>query len=529
MDERIRQAVFPVAVYEASANVENAELFLQPCDLQIGLSEQHLITVRGKGYVVLDFGKELHGAVRILTLGADGEQANVHIRTGESVSEAYAGIGQKNAGNFHSLRDIHTKLLIYSDMEFLQTGFRYVRIDFEEEKTVVLKAVLATEIRRDLHAVGSFECDDARVNEIFAVAQRTLELNMQNYIWDGIKRDRLVWIGDMHPETTGICCLFGSDGTVERSLDYITAHTPLPQWMNGIPSYTCWWLIILHDYYMQNGNKEYLEQNRAYLEGAVRLMNDCVTEQGEITVEALFDWPSHNSADEKIGIYAIWVLAGKYAFTLFEELALDTEVCVRMMEKLARNRNQTVANYKQCEAMLVYAGVKQPLESYAFLTNGGAKGFSTFMSYYLLSAIARTDAACAVALMKEYYGAMLDLGATTFWEDFHLDWVNGSAPITRLPEEGEKDVHGDFGDHCYVGFRHSLCHGWSCGPVPFLIKVVGGIEILAPGCKKMAVKPVAAGFKRYKIVYPTPFGNIEIELKDGKITKKIPSGIELVD
>ena len=105
MDERIRQAVFPVAVYEASANVENAELFLQPCDLQIGLSEQHLITVRGKGYVVLDFGKELHGAVRILTLGADGEQANVHIRTGESVSEAYAGIGQKNAGNFHSLRD----------------------------------------------------------------------------------------------------------------------------------------------------------------------------------------------------------------------------------------------------------------------------------------------------------------------------------------------------------------------------------------------------------------------------------------
>ena len=179
--------------------------------------------------------------------------------------------------------------------------------------------------------------------------------------------------------------------------------------------------------------------------------------------------------------------------------------------------------------MLVYAGVKQPLESYAFLTNGGAKGFSTFMSYYLLSAIARTDAACAVSLMKEYYGAMLDLGATTFWEDFHLDWVNGSAPITRLPEEGEKDVHGDFGDHCYVGFRHSLCHGWSCGPVPFLIKVVGGIEILAPGCKKMAVKPVTAGFKRYKIVYPTPFGNIEIELKDGKITKKIPNGIELVD
>lgn len=528
MDDRIREAVFPVAIYEKSANAEGAECLLQPCDLQIGLSEQHLVTVRGRGYIVLDFGRELHAAVRVLTLGADGGEADVRIRTGESVSEAYADLGQKNAGNHHALRDIRTKLLMFSDQEFLQTGFRYVRIDFEEEKTVVLKAVLATEIRRDLHAAGTFVCDDPRVNEIFRVAQRTLELNMQTYIWDGIKRDRLVWIGDMHPETTAICCLFGSDASVERSLDYTTSHTPLPNWMNGIPSYTCWWLIILHDYYLQNGDKAYLEKNKEYLEGAVRLLNDCISEAGEITVDALFDWPSHNSSDEKIGIYAIWALAAKYAFTLFEELALDTEVCVRMTEKLARNHKIGVESYKQCEAMLVYAGLKNAAESYAFLTEGGAKGFSTFMSYYLLSAIAQTDAARAVDLMKEYYGAMLDLGATTFWEDFNLDWVKGSAPITRLPVKGENDIHGDFGDHCYVGFRHSLCHGWSSGPVPFLIKTVGGIRILAPGCRKMAINPVSAGFTYYKITYPTPFGLIEIELKDGNITKKIPDGIEVV-
>lgn len=528
MDERIREAIFPVAIYSKSGVIEGAELLKEPCDLQIGLSEQHLITVRGKGSIVLDFGRELHASVRILTLGADGGEAQVRIRTGESVSEACAELGQKNAGNYHALRDIRTKILIYSDQEFLQTGFRFVRIDFEEEKTVVLKAVLATQIRRDLHAAGGFECDDERVNEIFRVAKRTLELNMQNYIWDGIKRDRLVWIGDMHPETTAICCLFGSDRSVERSLDYTTSHTPLPQWMNGIPSYTCWWLIILHDYYLQNGDKAYLEKNKDYLEGAVRLLNDCVSEKGEITVEALFDWPSNNSADEKIGIYAIWALAARYAFALFEELALDTELCVRMTEKLARNRNITVEKFKQCEAMLVYAGLKKPSESFAFLTEHGAKGFSTFMSYYLLVAIAQTDAARAVALMKEYYGAMLDLGATTFWEDFNLDWVKGSAPITRLPKAGENDIHGDFGDHCYVGFRHSLCHGWSCGPVSFLIKSIGGIEILAPGCKKMRVNPVAAGLKYYKITYPTPFGCIEIELKDGRITKKIPDGIEVV-
>ena len=32
----------------------------------------------------------------------------------------------------------------------------------------------------------------------------------------------------------------------------------------------------------------------------------------------------------------------------------------------------------------------------------------------------------------------------------------------------KKDIHGDFGAHCYVGLRHSLCHGWSAGVAKFI-------------------------------------------------------------
>ena len=78
MNERIREAIFPVAIYSKSGVIEGAELLKEPCDLQIGLSEQHLITVRGKGSIVLDFGRELHASVRILTLGADGGEAHPH-------------------------------------------------------------------------------------------------------------------------------------------------------------------------------------------------------------------------------------------------------------------------------------------------------------------------------------------------------------------------------------------------------------------------------------------------------------------
>jgi hypothetical protein len=106
-------------------------------------------------------------------------------------------------------------------------------------------------------------------------------------------------------------------------------------------------------------------------------------------------------------------------------------------------------------------------EEYEKLIVGRAKGFSTFMSYYILSAIASRDKKLAIELMKEYYGAMLDRGATTFWEDFNIDWLEGSGRIDEV-DPTKKDIHGDYGAHCYVGFRHSLCHGWSAGVAKFI-------------------------------------------------------------
>ena len=58
--------------------------------------------------------------------------------------------------------------------------------------------------------------------------------------------------------------------------------------------------------------------------------------------------------------------------------------------------------------------------------------------------------------------------ATTFWEDFDLAWLDGSSRIDELPKEGERDLHGDYGKHCYLGFRHSFCHAWSTGILRFM-------------------------------------------------------------
>ena len=53
-----------------------------------------------------------------------------------------------------------------------------------------------------------------------------------------------------------------------------------------------------------------------------------------------------------------------------------------------------------------------------------------------------------MCIRDRYWGAMIDLGATSFWEDFDINWIPNAAPIDELVPEGKKDIHGDCGAYC---------------------------------------------------------------------------------
>ena len=168
------------------------------------------------------------------------------------------------------------------------------------------------------------------------------------------------------------------------------------------------------------------------------------------------------------------------------------------------------------------------------LSVGGAQGFSTFYGYYMLEAMAKAgNYQGAMDIISEYWGAMLDLGATTFWEDFHIDWTKNAARIDELVPEGKVDVHRSYGDYCYVGFRHSLFHGWASGPTAWLSRHVLGVEVLEPGFKKVRIIPHLGNLKWVEGTFPTPMGVITIKHTkgaDGKVISDIqaPEGVEIV-
>lgn len=96
------------------------------------------------------------------------------------------------------------------------------------QQTGLFKEISAILNYREIPYLGSFTCNDERLNKIWVTGAYTVHLNMQDCLWYGVKRDRLVWIGDMHPEVMTINAVFGYNNVVPKSLDLIRNLTPLP-------------------------------------------------------------------------------------------------------------------------------------------------------------------------------------------------------------------------------------------------------------------------------------------------------------
>lgn len=460
----MRETIYAKRIVESVA-VIGAEHLFQKKSLQIGLNETETITIEDGGYFILDFGKEMNGGIRILTFLS--EHGKARVRFGESLSECCAELGGKqNATNDHALRDFTVELPDYSDMRFGNTGFRFVRLDFSGK--VTLKTVVAVNHMMKRKAKYRYEGADERVRQIYETAKRTVDLcAASGYLWDGVKRDRLVWIGDIHPEMLALTTLYGRLPLIEKSLDFVKAQTPLPGWMNNIPTYSLWWAIIVCDYSHRTGAKDFARKQIGYLKRLIEQVNECITEKGEINFPWLFlDWPTNGTADAEKGVRAVCTIAMKKIKELFGEFGEESKTCDETVKKL---RRQAIVETKSKAVLgLKYFAEGLTKEEEKILVAGNANGMSAFMSYYVLKAVASFDREKAVEMMKEYYGGMLDKGATTFWEDFDLAWTENSCRIDEFPKAGEKDIHGDFGAYCYKGFRHSFCHGWSAGVLTFI-------------------------------------------------------------
>jgi hypothetical protein len=285
--------------------------------------------------------------------------------------------------------------------------------------------------------------------------------------------------------------------------------------MNGISSYSLWWVIIHRDLYLHQGDMTYLKEQHAYLKALLRQIADRIPEGKENLDGGRFlDWAtSENEEVIHSGLQALTILtmeAGEDIAGWLNDGELK-KMCTETAAALKRHIPSDHGN-KQAAALMSLANIMNEGKAASVILKDGANNFDTFYGYYMLEALAKDGKYQeALNIISDYWGAMLDLGATTFWENFNYADRTNASRIDELTPAGKYDIHANGGAYCYVGLRASLCHGWASGPTSWLTAHVLGIKVMEPGSTVIQIRPNLGNLKFAEGTFPTPFGEVYVK------------------
>ena len=124
-----------------------------------------------------------------------------------------------------------------------------------------------------------------------------------------------------------------------------------------------------------------------------------------------------------------------------------------------------------------------------------------YMKFYELMALCEAGRFTQTEeYMKSYWGGMLELGATSFWEQYD-----------------PKKTGTEHYEMYSLKYGVSLCHAWGAGPLLLLGKYYLGVRPTAPGYQKFVVEPHLIGGNKISGQVPTPSGVISVEMTDKEV------------
>ncbi|MBS1654216.1 MAG: alpha-rhamnosidase, partial [Bacteroidetes bacterium] len=153
---------------------------------------------------------------------------------------------------------------------------------------------------------------------------------------------------------------------------------------------------------------------------------------------------------------------------------------------------------------------KQEVKNSVLLNDSIQKITTPYMRFYELEALcAMGEQKYVMQEMKNYWGGMLKLGATSFWEEYD-------------PTKKGAEHYAMYGRE----FGKSLCHAWGASPIYLLGKYYLGVQPTAPGYKTYTIEPDLGGLQWMQGKVPTPDGaiNVYVSTKQIKITGATGTG-----
>ena len=467
--------------------------------------------------ILVDFGKETFGFVKLHGLKGKGD---LTIYYGESKEEA---LSKEGAVTLDRLA-INNSIAMDSIMP-LSKAFRYINI--VREGTVHFDDVSMLYEYADIKDKGSFSCNDAEINKIYEVAKYTLHLSTREFFIDGIKRDRWVWSGDAYQSYLMNYYLMNDNGTVTRTMYALRGKDPVTGHINTIMDYTFYWFLGIYDYYLYSGDKTFILQNydrmkslmdyvlgrrnkNGLLEG---MPGDWIfidwaaglSKKGEVSFEQLLFARSLETmalcadiVNDKQGSSQYKTLAADIRKKLFDLYWNDSKQAL-VHSRVDGKQTDNVTRYSNMFAIFFdyfNEQQKQAVKKSVLLNNNVQKITTPYMRFYELEALcAMGEQNYVLKEMKDYWGGMLKLGATSFWEEYN-------------PAKKGAEHYAMYGRE----FGKSLCHAWGASPIYLLGKYYLGVKPTSSGYATYVVEPNLGGLQWMQGKVPTPNGDIDLRI-----------------
>ncbi|HYE04034.1 MAG TPA: alpha-L-rhamnosidase C-terminal domain-containing protein [Planctomycetota bacterium] len=476
---------------------------------------------------VFDFGVEVIGRIVVRTRGSGA----IAVTPGESLAEALAvpppddrdALDQPiTRGRAGTRASVTTEAV----------AARYVRVDGAGAARVV-----AVEVQAEFEPFvnrGAFACSDERLTRIWMNSAYTLRLCVRDgLLIDGLKRDRMPWVGDCFLAALAGAYAFGDAAPVRRTLIALAPFDAAACHANGIIDYTLYWLLALDAHRLHADDAPTLA--RLWPDARRALAALAAQEDGHgFLAKRADDWLFIDWADvDKDG--SVPALQWLYAWALAAAAAVAAALgdggtaraaATRRARLLAAidarlwdatrgcyaDRGRPASRHAQLIAVLAGAPRSRRV-ALARALSGALPPVGTPWMRTLegaaLAALGRIDA--MLDSVRDTWGGMLDAGATTFWEA----WDASQTGDARYAFYGRP-------------FGKSLCHAWAAGPAWLLPTALLGIRPLAAGWSRIAVAPARCDLDWISATVPTPKGPLHVDLDGSRLRVRAPRGVEVV-
>lgn len=452
--------------------------------------------VRDERGTLYDFGRETFARV-FLELE---DQPAFSLCFGESETEA---------------RDTSACLL----MESIPAGTRSLALPARAFRYVFLPNGVQLSLRAEyertpLERRGRFSCSDSLLTDIWNTAAYTFELNSREFFLDGIKRDRWVWSGDAYQSFFVSRFLYMDADICHRTLWALRGKEPLLQHLNSIVDYSLYWLLAIREDYQTYGDPDFVRAIWPRMQSLTDFCLGRTNEEGFLIGReedwVFMDWADMDKdgplcAEQMLFIRALEaaadcaLLAGQdgsryaaHAETLAKKLDaffydeekgayIDTYASGR--RNVTRHANIFAILYDFADEAKRASIVRNVLDNDAVpaITTPYFKFFELWANCKLGRVEKMLDQ------VRDYWGGMLTLGATTIWEEYD-------------PRQTFPDHYAMYGDP----YGKSLCHAWGAGPIDLIGRYVVGFRAEAPGCKSFSLEPRPACLAALATVVPLP-------------------------